>query len=260
MINRRSVCLFVSNHIWGWGSAIIGCVAILVLSAATSATAQDTCPVANTPYYTDYYGNVTVDGTAAPIGARVEAFNSAGVRTGCFEVSYPGLYGYMRVYGADAATGTPGMGNNEAVTFKVNAALAQTTPSPVSWTGDSGIHQVHLTALSLPAAVDDLAAAKTTSGVRLTWTHVGGSLNRYEVWRGETPYFTPGLSGSIKIAPNIAPPAHTGDPLEFTDTASHVGNTAIEDYYVVLAVGTNGQTSLVSNRVGACDFSLQPGS
>ncbi len=259
MSNHHSVRLFMRNRTWGWGSAIVCVIAILALAAAMSVSAQDACTVTNTPYFTEYHGNIAIDGNGAPIGAVIEAFNTAGVRTGCFVVSFPGVYGYMRVYGADPATGTPGMSGNEPVTFKINGALAQTNPSPVLWADDQAQHQVHLTAASLPATVEDLAAEKVAGGVRLSWTHVGSGVDHYEVWRGEMPYFMPILAEAVLIAPSIAPPANIGDLIEFTDTTGHLGDPAIEDFYVVMVVGANGQTSLISNRAGAVDFSLQAG-
>lgn len=259
MIKHRLTRPFTQVSVSLVAIALICFAAAFALPAAAPAGAQGTCAVTNTPYFTEYNGNITVDGASAPIDAVVEAFSPSGVRTGCFVVAYPGIYGYMRVYGADPATGTLGMGNNQAFTFKVNGATAQTNPTPVNWTSDQAQHQVQLTALSLPPKVDDLGAEKAVNGVKLTWTHVGGSIHHYEVWRGATPYFTPVPGQGSPIAPSIAPAANIGDAMSFTDTASHLGNPAIEDYYVVLAVRSNGDASPVSNRVGAFDYSLQPG-
>lgn len=244
-----------------WSAVLWALVGVLLASAAPpGAHAQSGCQVQNTPYFTEYYGNVTVDGAPAPIGAVVEAFNGQGVRTGCFVVTFPGIYGYMRVYGADGSTGTPGMANNEVVVFRVNGGTATSTPAEVRWSDDKGQHQVHLASQAAPAAVTDLRAQRASNGLRLTWTHVGGSVDHYEVWRSASPYFSPGAGGSAKISPNIPPPAGgPGAAMEFTDTSSHVGNPDVQDYYVVLVIGANGQASPVSNRVGEFDFGLTPG-
>lgn len=243
---------------WLLVPALLGLL-LLPLSPARAAAPGVACTVQNTPYFTEYYGNVTIEGAPAPIGTVVEALNGQGVQAGCFVVTFPGLYGYMRVYGADGSTGTPGMAANETVTFRVNGAAATSTPAEVRWSDDKAQHQVHLAGQSAPAAVDDLAAQRVSNGVKLTWTHVGGSVDHYEVWRSESPYFTPGAAGSTKISGNLPPPASPGTAMEFTDTASHAGNPDVQDYYVVLAVGANGQPSPASNRVGAFDFRLTPG-
>lgn len=238
--------------------ALFGFLLLPLLPARAKAPAA-VCNVRNTPYFTEYYGSVTIDGAPAPIGTVVEALNGQGVQAGCFVVTIPGLYGYLRVYGADGSTGTPGMGSNEVVTFRVNGAVATSTPAPVRWSDDKAQHQVGLSGQGVPSAVNNLTAQRADNGVKLTWTHVGGNVSHYEVWRSESPYFAPGAAGSAKISPNLPPPTSPGAPVEFTDTASHAGNPDVQDYYVVLAIGANGQPSPASNRVAAFDFRLQPG-
>lgn len=218
------------------------------------------CNVQNTPYFTEYFGAITVDGAPAPIGTVVEAVNSQGVQAGCTVVAIPGIYPYLRVYGADAATGTPGMANNAAVTFKVNGAVATSVPATVLWSLDDDEHAVNLSAQALPAAVEDLhVEIDINDDIKLTWTHVGGSVHHYEVWRSESPYFTPPAEGT-RIKSDIAPAVNVGAPMAFPDPASHLGNTAINDYYVVLAVNASGVKSLVAQRAGAFDFGLVAGS
>ncbi len=231
------------------------------LSSAWANAPEVVCDVQTTPYFTEYFGDVTVDGAPAPIDAVVEAVNSQGVQAGCFVVTIPGIYGYLRVYGADAATGTPGMASNEAVIFKVNGAVATSAPATVLWSGDKGQHVVDLSAQALPAAVADLGLEiNINNDVLLTWSDVGSSADHYEVWRSSAAYFTPAPAEGTLIASNVPRPANAGDPISFTDEYSHLGNPDTNDYYVVLAVGAGGLKSLVSNRVGVFDFSLQPGS
>ena len=106
------------------------------------------CPeIPNTPYFTHYYRNVTIEGAPAPVGTIVTALNPRGDVVGCFEVTTPGLYGYMRVYGEDAAASPsiPGMRTGEPVTFEVNGVCADTDPAPVLWQDDKGYHAVDLT-------------------------------------------------------------------------------------------------------------------
>ena len=248
-------------HLTRW-LALLALLGLLLapLPAVKANAPQVTCTVQSTPYFTEYYGNVTVGGMSAPIDAVVEAVSAQGVQAGCFVVTIPGLYGYMRVYGADAATGTPGMASNEAVIFKVNGAVATSAPATVLWSGDNGQHVVDLSAPVLPAAVADLGVeVDINNDVLLTWSDVGGSADHYEVWRSNAPYFTPVPAEGTLIASNVPRGANAGDPVSFTDQYSHLGNPDTNDYYVVLAVSAGGLKSLVSNRVGVFDFSLQPG-
>ena len=99
-----------------------------------------------TPNFSEYYGSVSLDGEAAPAGTLVEAYSPRGDKVGCVQVSVPGYYPYMRVYGEEGTT--PGMRNNEEVTFKVGGHLATTDPSPVIWFNDWDQHQVNLSATS----------------------------------------------------------------------------------------------------------------
>ena len=110
-------------------------------------TVQQACSgVQPTPNFSEYYGSVSLDGEAAPAGTLVEAYSPRGDKVGCVQVSVPGYYPYMRVYGEEGTT--PGMRNNEEVTFKVGGHLATTDPSPVIWFNDWDQHQVNLSATS----------------------------------------------------------------------------------------------------------------
>ena len=113
--------------------------------AGRALTAQQACSgVQPTPNFSEYYGSVSLDGGAAPAGTLIEAYSPRGDKVGCVQVSVPGYYPYMRVYGAEGTT--PGMYNNEEVTFKVGGHLATTDPSPVIWTNDWDQHEVSLSA------------------------------------------------------------------------------------------------------------------
>jgi len=221
------------------------------------ARADGGCHVQQTPYYTEYYGDLTLDGQSAPAGTLVEAYNGDGVQTGCFQVEIPGTLGYMRVYGADAQTGTPGMGYNEQVLFKLGGGDATSNPTPILWTGDRNQHHITLTATSPPPAVADLAPQITASGVQLGWSDVGNSVTYYEVWRSSKPYFNPGDPGATQLEANV--PANPGGGVSYTDDGAHQGNAAINDYYLTLSVRADGQKSAASNRAGVFDFALTPG-
>jgi hypothetical protein len=89
-----------------------------------------------------------------------------------------------------------------------------------------------------------LSASRSGSNVVLAWTASVGATG-YKVYRGTTPYFTPG-----------APYATTG-ALTFTDTGV-IGDPNTNHYYLVAATNSGGDTPC-ANRVGEFDFALQPG-
>jgi hypothetical protein len=107
----------------------------------------DCSTLQTTPYFSHYYGAITLDGQAAPVGARVEMFSPRGDRVGCFVTTLAGIYPFTRVYGEDIASAIPGMRAGEAVTFKVNGVTATTSPTAL-WQDDKIGHQVDLVASS----------------------------------------------------------------------------------------------------------------
>ncbi len=230
---------------------------IALAPSAVPGHAQGGCTVQSTPYFTEYYGDVTVDGAPAASGAVVEAVNGQGVQAGCFVVTNPGIYGYIRVFGANAATGTPGMASSEAVTFKVDGAVATSVPASVLWSGENnGPHEVDLSAEALPPRVEDVRAeVDGNAAITLVWTDVSGGTDHYEIWHSASPYFAPQAPEGECIASNVPRPAQPGDPVPFPV----IGDPATNDYYVVLAVTSSNVKSLASNRVGAFDFALTPG-
>ncbi len=103
----------------------------------------------------------------------------------------------------------------------------------------------------------DLAAAESDDGVVLTWTHGSYAVARYEVYRSTTsPYFLPDDPDAQKLA-DVSPPA-LGAIASYTDsTAFNVPPNAY--FYVIVAVDRAGQIYPPSNRVGAFNFELTPG-
>ena len=101
-----------------------------------------------TPYFTHYFGDVTLDGQPAPAGTRIEMYSPRGDRVGCYILTNSGIYPYTRAYGEDTVSNIPGMRAGEAVTFRVNGVLATTNPATVTWQDDRMNHRVNLTASS----------------------------------------------------------------------------------------------------------------
>lgn len=100
--------------------------------------------VSPTSLFTTLYGQPLLAGAPAPVGSIVEAFTPGGVKTGCFKVTEAGLYGYMRVYGAEGATA--GMAAGDPIIVKINGIAATTTPYPLVWQDDKATREVNLDA------------------------------------------------------------------------------------------------------------------
>lgn len=75
---------------------------------------------------------------------------------------------------------------------------------------------------------------------------------RYDVHHSTTPYFTP--SGVTAIAAGL--PAGTDS---YLDGTAHIGDPAVEDFYLVRAGGCEGITTADSGRVGYVDFEVVQG-
>ena len=117
--------------------------------------------------------------------------------------------------------------------------------------------------LPLPAAT----AAKSVEGhMTLSWQS-DPRFTTYQVWRGKRPYFSPDNTPDPNdpemlrmIGTVAAPPSRPQDPpvaLVYTDTASAIGNAAINYFYIIRGVGS--QTTADSAPVGDFDFALTPG-
>jgi hypothetical protein len=90
--------------------------------------------VVPTSEFTVLAGDVSLAGQPAPANSMIEAFTPAGVKVGCYKVTTPGRYGYMRVYGAEGTVG--GMQPGEPVRLKVNGIAVTTTPDSFFWHND----------------------------------------------------------------------------------------------------------------------------
>ena len=110
-------------------------------------------------------------------------------------------------------------------------------------------------ALARVPVVTDLRISGISSTAVLTWTHGGSAAAYYEVWWSETPYFAPGAAGAHKLT-DVTPPT-SGNTVSYE--AGAVGDSNTHHFYVLQTVGPAGGTSLVSNRVGECTYSVTPG-
>ncbi len=105
-----------------------------------------------------------------------------------------------------------------------------------------------------PAPVADLRAQSSVTSVILTWTHNDPTADHYEVWWSDSPYAAVGDAGMVKIA--TVTPIATPSELTYIDTASGVGNAAVNSFYAVRGVTEGGEAGALSNRAGEFDFGV----
>ncbi|MBI1801735.1 MAG: hypothetical protein HYR71_08925 [Chloroflexi bacterium] len=104
--------------------------------------ASVTCAgVSPTPYRTLVYGQLL--GNPVPAGATVQVLTPRGDVAGCATVRQAGQYGFIQVYGEDAAI--PGFRAGEPLRFRVNGLDAAAANS-VPWQNDLSPHAIDLTA------------------------------------------------------------------------------------------------------------------
>ena len=101
---------------------------------------------------------------------------------------------------------------------------------------------------AVPPAMTSVSISKLdATTARLGWGGAAGVAG-YNIYRNTAPYFTP-----------VAPTFGTTSGLSYEDPDA-LGSTVEEYYYVVRSTCSNGFESLWSNRTGAFDFDLVPGS
>lgn len=175
------------------------------LEEATQSVTSDS-GISPTPFFSDVFGNVTVNvttsssGDLAPAGTLIQAFDPRGQLVGSFIVSTSGQYGYMRIYGEDAtaAVPIPGMRSDELVSFKVNGIDAVATPS-FYWEDDHLVHRVDLAAGEINRQIISLRSGWNFISFYYeppspVLTNVLESIyNRYDRVLSETGVFVPGL-------------------------------------------------------------------
>ena len=101
--------------------------------------------------------------------------------------------------------------------------------------------------ITAPAPLYVSIAVFNAATARLSWLASPGAA-AYRLYRDSRPYFTP-----------AEPPYHVAPALAYNDVGA-LGGVGVEYYYVGKAACSSGFTSTNSNRTGAFDFALVPGS
>ncbi len=113
-------------------------------AAQTQAIAEpetSACPAIPTSQFTSFYGRIAFAAAPLPAGAGILATSPRGEVVGCGAVQEDGLYGYLRVYGADGDL--PGMLPGETVTFTIGGLPAGAS-GPAPWQNDFEAHEQDL--------------------------------------------------------------------------------------------------------------------
>lgn len=115
-------------------------------------------------------------------------------------------------------------------------------------------------AFAVLTPITDLGINAVNDQVALNWSNEDRSISHYEIWRANNaPYFTPGETGSVKIA-DVLPQAPSGRQVyAYTDPTSGYGDPASHSYYQIVAVYSYSQTTTSSRRVGEFSIPLSPG-
>ena len=99
------------------------------------------------PEWVNFYGLITLsDGSPAPFGSRVDAYDPNGVRCGTYYVTTAGHYGPMPVYRDDETTPEDdGASPGDFIRFVVNGTPAVVMgPDDPIWTTNGDIFEVNL--------------------------------------------------------------------------------------------------------------------
>lgn len=168
--------------------------------------------------------------------------------------TYLGGSGYEGAYALalDATGNTYLAGQTDSTNFPVTTGAYDTTVDATA--SDAFVAKLHVP--SIPAA-PVLSIARSVNDGALSWTAVtidnfGApmTVSGYRLWHSLSPYFQPGDTTSPTAIYN-------GANRNYTDAG--VCLSLDNYYYVVNAVGPNGELSVNSNRVGEFTFGLVKG-
>jgi|GEM_PF-3565791 len=227
------------------------------------------CPPPGSP--SSFWGYVTLNGTSAPLGLKVEAWiNGIQVATTTTGASSRGTYYLLDVpdRATDPATGRvcrQGGATGEPVSFALCDAIVSDQQG--AWNVGSLV-RLDFNAAGDCGATPPIPASPAVGivladqKVELTWPHItrdsaGNPLAvaRYDVWRNVAPYFTASGETYTSVVPSAS--AQAGDPIIFTEGSAAAANTSYA--YVVKAISVIGRPSTASNRTASFTYGLVAG-
>ncbi len=130
-----------------------------------------TMPFVATPEWADFWGTLTIDGAAAPVGTIVAAYDANGIYCGDFIVAEAGQYGFLHVYGDDtSSTADEGAETGDSISFKAFLPLSDVpitlTPSgSATWQGRGSRTEINLSGdFAVPGAPTAVNISGPTMG------------------------------------------------------------------------------------------------
>lgn len=110
-------------------------------------------PATKTPDFTLLYGQARLNGRPADPGAKIEVLGANGAVVACTLARENGQFGFAAVFGADPLNGIAGPQSQEALRFRINGVMDES--SAWTWVSDHDTHWLDLSAnghqLFLPA-------------------------------------------------------------------------------------------------------------
>ncbi len=171
-------------------------------------------------------------------------------------VSSTGIDGDAHLYDIEFAQAPDVVGGETTPLAVVVNNFVNTREVPIPTSIRSG--RLDISCYAKP--VEDLHIARDGANLRLTWTHVGSTAVRYQVWRADVnAYFAFGDLDSTAISTTVPAPI-LGTSVAYTDTigaTNPISGTItgpwaddLNHYYMVRSMCGVNQGSLRSNRVG----------
>ncbi len=180
-------------------------------------------------------------------------------------VSSTGIDGNAHLYDIEFAQAPDAVAGETTPLAVVVNNFVNTHEAPIPTSTRSG--QLDISCYAAP--VTDLKIARDGNNLLLTWSHVGSTASRYQVWRADVnAYFAFGDLGSTAISTTVPAPI-LGARVAYTDTigvTNPISGTItgpwaddLNHYYMVRSMCAANQGSLRSNRVGKFTRMLSPG-
>lgn len=145
----------------------------------------------------------------------------------------------------------PGWARGNAMVFIVTSDTTQQAHR-VAYSYNGNPAKAPVLHLTYKLEAPDITVQPASSDLDILWTHLYPFAD-YELWHSTTPYFSPGDSGTTKLADVPAPSAE--DPLSETDTGAFDDTT--NHYYMIRA--SVSALTFDSNQAGKFRFPIVPG-
>ena len=119
--------------------------------AALLVTGSVTADPIPTPWWVSFKGTVTINGSPAPTGTVINAYDPDGINCGRDTVITPGIFGFMPVYRDDDRTAEVDEGAlpDDPITFEIMGLTANVDSGTVIWSTDGDTATAHLSIIGV---------------------------------------------------------------------------------------------------------------